>query len=138
MRWVYDKDCDGTFMVYDNDDPDTDNVVARGIKSEDDARLIAAAPDCFRALHLAREGMESHRDGGCQPQQWNSELKAADVALAKSASVKPGELMGSSASVSIMTLWLAKYVSPDDMDVADRADFYRVVAERIIDDLKAR
>lgn len=52
-KWVHDSDINNTFMVY----PDCADslVVARGIRTEEHARLIAAAPETAAELARVRE-----------------------------------------------------------------------------------
>lgn len=49
--WTYDTDSKpGTFFVYDDEAPETSPVIARDIRSEEHARLIAAAPELLKML----------------------------------------------------------------------------------------
>lgn len=45
--WTYDGDSSDTFMVYDPDLPDTAPVVCREVREEENARLIALAPELY-------------------------------------------------------------------------------------------
>lgn len=64
MRWVWDTDVRKTFMVYDEDKPETAPVVCREIRKEADACLLSAAPLLLAEVKKYRRLLQNLQTNG--------------------------------------------------------------------------
>lgn len=89
------KHTPGPWSVYDRgigfevvtEDGETVNQGFRGTFGEEDANLIAAAPDLLEAAKLVYDC--AFLDSRCTEDQWNKAVEAIETAIAKADGVNP-------------------------------------------------